>query len=197
MRLNPTLEIDASPDVYNPSDDSYLLLKVVEVSPAESLLEMGTGTGLVAVHAARLGAKVTAVDVNPHAVECAKRNAARNNVRLEMIHGDLFDKIPGSFDVIAFNPPYLPGETTSTAWIEKAWSGGEEGSEVAVRFLRDAWRHLNPGGRIYMILSSVGGLMSVLKAAKERYSAEMLAEQRMFFESIFAYKLAPRSSFQE
>jgi len=197
VRLNPTLEIDVSPDVYNPSDDSYLLLKVVELSPDGSLLEVGTGTGLVAVHAAKLGAKVTAVDINPHAVDCAKRNAARNNVRLEVVHGDLFDKIPGSFDVIAFNPPYLPGEPTSTTWIEKAWSGGEEGSEVAVRFLRDAWRHLNPGGRIYMILSSVGGFMSVLKATKERYDAEMLIEQRMFFESIFAYKLEPRSSSRE
>jgi release factor glutamine methyltransferase len=197
VRLNPTLEIDVSPDVYNPSDDSYLLLKVVELSPDGSLLEVGTGAGLVAVHAAKLGAKVTAVDINPHAVDCAKRNAARNNVRLEIVHGDLFDKIPGSFDVIAFNPPYLPGKATSTTWIEKAWSGGEEGSEVAVRFLRDAWRHLNPGGRIYIILSSVGGLMSVLKAAKERYDAEMLIEQRMFFESIFAYKLEPRSSSRE
>jgi release factor glutamine methyltransferase len=191
------LEIDALPEVYNPSDDSYLLLNVVEVSPDESLLEVGMGTGLVAVHAAKLGAKVTAVDINPHAVDCTRRNAARNNVGLEIVHGDLFDKVPGSFDVIAFNPPYLPGETTSTTWIEKAWSGGEKGSEVTVRFLRDAWRHLNPGGRIYIILSSVGGLMLVLKAAKERYSAEMLVEQRMFFESVFAYKLEPRSSSRE
>lgn len=197
MRLDPTLEIDALPEVYNPSDDSYLLLNVVEVSPDESLLEVGMGTGLVAVHAAKLGAKVTAVDINPHAVDCTRRNAARNNVGLEIVHGDLFDKVPGSFDVIAFNPPYLPGETTSTTWIEKAWSGGEKGSEVTVRFLRDAWRHLNPGGRIYIILSSVGGLMLVLKAAKERYSAEMLVEQRMFFESVFAYKLEPRSSSRE
>jgi release factor glutamine methyltransferase len=197
VRLDPTLEIDALPEVYNPSDDSYLLLNVVEVSPDESLLEVGMGTGLVAVHAAKLGAKVTAVDINPHAVDCTRRNAARNNVGLEIVHGDLFDKVPGSFDVIAFNPPYLPGETTSTTWIEKAWSGGEKGSEVTVRFLRDAWRHLNPGGRIYIILSSVGGLMLVLKAAKERYSAEMLVEQRMFFESVFAYKLEPRSSSRE
>ncbi len=197
MRLDLSLDIDLSPEVYNPSDDSYLLLKVVEVLPDGSFLEMGTGTGLVAVHAANLGAKVTAVDINPHAVDCARRNAARNNVRLEVVRSDLFDKVPGSFDVIAFNPPYLPGETTSTTWIEKAWSGGNEGSEVATRFLQDAWRHLNPGGRIYMILSSIGGLMSVLKAAKERYSAEMLIEQRMFFESIFAYKLEPRSPSRE
>jgi len=197
VRLDSTLEIDALPEVYNPSDDSYLLLKVVEVPPDGSLLEMGTGTGLVAVHAARLGVKVTAVDISPHAINCARRNATRNNVRLEIVRSDLFDKIPGNFDVIAFNPPYLPGAATSTTWIEKAWSGGDEGSEVTVRFLRDAWRHLNPGGRIYIILSSVGGLMSVLKAAKERYSAEMLIEQRMFFESIFAYKLEPRSSSRE
>lgn len=196
MRFDPKLDIDIGPEVYNPSDDSYLLLKVVEVAPGESLLEMGTGTGLLAIHAAKLGAKVTAVDINPNAVEAARRNAAHNNVRLDVVQGDLFEKNPGSYDVIAFNPPYLPGEATSTAWIEKAWSGGEEGSEVAVRFLRDAWKHLNPGGRIYMILSSVGGLTSVLKASKERYDADMLEEQRMFFESIFAYRFRPKLQFQ-
>jgi release factor glutamine methyltransferase len=195
VRLDTSLDIDATPDVYDPSNDSYLLLRVVDVAREVSLLEMGTGTGLIAIHAAKLGAKVTAADINPHAVECARRNAAKNNVRLDVVRSDLFEKIHGSFDIIAFNPPYLPAETKSTAWIEKAWSGGEEGGEVAIRFLQDAWKHLNPGGRIYMILSSVGGLVSALKAARERYEVRLLEEQRMFFESIYAYEFRFRSVF--
>lgn len=194
MKFDPNIEIAVTSEVYNPSDDSELLLKVIEVSPDETFLEMGTGSGIVAIHAAKLEAKVTAVDANPHAVECARRNAAANGVRIEVLQSDLFEKVVGVYDVIAFNPPYLPGAATSTSWLEKAWSGGNEGSEVAVRFLDEAWRHLSPGGRIYIILSSVGGLMSVLKATKERYSTEMIEERHMLFESIYAHKLRLRSS---
>ncbi|MBU1913812.1 MAG: HemK2/MTQ2 family protein methyltransferase [Thermoplasmatota archaeon] len=186
--LDTSIEIEVGPEVYNPSDDSYLLLKVVDVSQEERFLEMGPGTGLLSIHAAKLGAIVTAADVNPHAVECTKRNAAKNSVRIDTFKSDLFEKVQGNYDVIVFNPPYLPGATTSTSWIERAWSGGDEGSETAVQFLNDAWKHLSPGGRIFMILSSVGGLMSVLKSARERYDSEMLEEQHMFFESIYAYR---------
>jgi len=188
VKLDTSIEIEIGPEVYNPSDDSYLLLKVVDVSPEERFLEMGPGTGLLSIHAAKLGAKVTAADVNPHAVECTKRNAAKNSVRIDTFKSDLFEKVQGNYDVIVFNPPYLPGAATSTSWIERAWSGGDEGSETAVQFLNDAWKHLSPGGRIFMILSSVGGLMSVLKSARERYDSEMLEEQHMFFESIYAYR---------
>lgn len=188
MRLNHSIDIDLLPEVYDPSDDSYLLLKIVEVSPGDSLLEVGSGTGLVAIHAAKAGAKVTACDINPEAVECTRRNATKNSVRLKIVLSDLFEAIPGYFDVIAFNPPYLPGDNRSTSWIERSWAGGGKGSEVSIRFLQEAWRHLGPGGRIYMILSSLTGLTSVLKTAKERYDSELLEEQRMFFESLFAYR---------
>lgn len=192
MKVDGSIEIEVDDEVYNPSDDSYLLLRCVEVSPGQSFLEMGAGTGLVALHAAKLGAKVTAADVNPKAVECTRRNAARNGIRLEVVRSDLFEKVTGVFDVIAFNPPYLPGTASSTSWVEKAWAGGEEGSEMALEFLANAWRHLAPGGRIFMVLSSVGGLMSLLKGARERYESEMLEEKHMFFESIYAYRFKVR-----
>ncbi len=195
MRLDSRIDIDSSSEVYEPSDDSYLLLKTIEIQPGQSLLEVGAGTGLVSIHAAKLGAKVTATDVNPHALELARRNAARNNVRVNIIHSDLFDTVTGEFDVIAFNPPYLPSDSTSTSWIERSWSGGEKGSEVSIRFLEDAWRHLAPGGRIYMVLSSLTGLTAVLKSAKVRYESEMLEERRMFFESLYAYRFRPRPQF--
>jgi release factor glutamine methyltransferase len=192
VKVDGSIEIEVDDEVYNPSDDSYLLLRCVEVSPGQSFLEMGAGTGLVALHAAKLGAKVTAADVNPKAVECTRRNAARNGIRLEVVRSDLFEKVTGIFDVIAFNPPYLPGTASSTSWVEKAWAGGEEGSEMALEFLANAWRHLAPGGSIFMVLSSVGGLMSLLKGARERYESEMLEEKHMFFESIYAYRFKVR-----
>lgn len=188
MQLDRLIDIDTADEVYNPSDDSYMLLGIVEVARDETFLEVGAGTGLIAIHAAKMGAKVTATDVNPHAVELTRRNAARSQVRIQVLQSDLFDKVNGYFDVIAFNPPYLPSDSSSTSWIERSWSGGEKGSEILVSFLDQAWRHLAPGGRIYMVLSSLTGLTSVLKAAKERYESEMLEEQRMFFESMFAYR---------
>ena len=194
MRLDHSIDFSESPEVYVPSDDSYLLLSNVEVSPEQSLLEMGCGTGLIAMHAAKNGARVTAADINPHAVDCTKRNAAKNNLKIRVIQSDLFENIEGNFDVIVFNPPYLPGRTSSTSWLERSWSGGGEGSEVAVRFLQDAWRHLAPGGNIYVILSSVGGFMTVLKSAKERYETQMLEEKHMFFESVYAFRFRQRSS---
>jgi release factor glutamine methyltransferase len=188
MQLDRLIDIDTADDVYNPSDDSYLLLKIVQVARDETFLEVGAGTGLIAIHAAKLGAKVTATDVNPHAVELTRRNAARNQERIQVLQGDLFEKVNGYFDVIAFNPPYLPGDSSSTSWIERSWSGGEKGSEIPISFLDQAWRHLAPSGRIYMVLSSLTGLPSVLKTARERYESEMLEEKRMFFESLFAYR---------
>lgn len=192
MKQDHTLDISFTSEVYNPSDDSFLLLKVMQVAPGQSFLDMGCGTGILGIHAAKLGAEVVAADVNPHAVECTKRNAHANDVKIRVVESDLFSRVPGYFDVISFNPPYLPGKETSTSWIERAWSGGEEGSEVAIRFLDQAWMHLNPGGSIYMILSSIGGIMSVVRAARNHYDSEMLEEQHMFFESIYAYKLRTR-----
>lgn len=188
MKLDSSIDIDTEPDVYNPSDDSYMLLKVVDVARDGAFLEVGSGTGLIAIHAAKLGAKVTATDINPHAVELTRRNASKNKLRVQALQSDLFENVSGYFDVIAFNPPYLPSDSTSTSWIERSWSGGEKGSEISAGFLNQAWRHLAPSGRIYMVLSSLTGLTAVLKAARDRYESELIEEQRMFFESLYAYR---------
>ncbi|OGS42224.1 MAG: hypothetical protein A3K67_02485 [Euryarchaeota archaeon RBG_16_62_10] len=194
MRFDPSIDIASPPEVYNPSDDSFLLLESVEVRPGQEFLEVGCGTGIVSLHAAKAGARVTAADISPHAVECTRRNAAKNGLKMRVLESDLFEKVSGNFDVIAFNPPYLPGETRSTSWVERAWSGGSEGSETTVRFMEQAWAHMSPGARAYLILSSVGGLLSVLQAASERYSSELIEERHMFFESIYAYRFALKSS---
>jgi release factor glutamine methyltransferase len=170
VKVDTSIDIDVAHDVYNPSDDSFLLVNVLEVSPGERLLDVGTGTGIAALHAAKAGARVTAVDLNPHAVACARSNALRNDLKVEVLQSDLFEKVVGIYDVITFNPPYLPEEGAPSSWAERAWSGGADGAEVVVRFLEDAW--------------------TVLRTAKQRYDIEMVEEKHMFFESILAYRMA-------
>ena len=188
MKLDTSIDIVVDPEVYNPSDDSYLLLKIVDVREGESFLEVGSGSGLIAIHAAKMGADVVASDISPLAVECTRRNAMRNGARVETIQSDLFENITRSFDVIAFNPPYLAEDDEPKSWIERSWSGGSGGTDVSAAFLEQAPKHLTPNGRIFIILSSLGGLRSVLRSARELYSSTMLEEKHMFFESIFAYR---------
>jgi release factor glutamine methyltransferase len=194
VKVDSSIDIDIAPEVYNPSDDSFLLVGVIEVAPEERLLDMGTGTGIVALHAARAGARVVAADINPHAVACARSNALRNDLKVDVRQSDLFGNVEGVFDVITFNPPYLPEKDAPATWMERSWSGGSDGSDVVVRFLEDAWRFLAPGGRIYIILSSFGSIRTVLRMARERYEAEMIEEKHMFFESILAYRLSAKKA---
>lgn len=195
MKVDTAIDIDIADQVYNPSDDSFLLVNVMEIRPGERVLDMGTGTGIAALHAAKAGAaKVTAVDINPNAVACARSNALRNGLKVDVVESDLFAKVEGLYDVITFNPPYLPEEGGPSSWMERAWSGGADGSDVVVRFLEDAWRFLSPGGRIYIILSSFGSIRTVLRMARERYEVEMVEERHMFFESILAYRMAAKTS---
>ena len=188
MKLDQSIDIDTLSDVYDPNEDSYLMLKIVEVKEGEMFLEMGSGTGLTAIHAAKAGARVTAADINPNAVQCTRRNALKNGVSVRVIESNLFENVEGLFDVIAFNPPYLASDDTATAWIERSWSGGRGGTETSGEFLNEAWKHLAPNGRIYMILSSLGSLRPLLRMAKEHYRSNMIEEEHMFFESIFAYR---------
>jgi release factor glutamine methyltransferase len=122
---------------------------------------MGTGSGVGAVAAARLGAGVVAVDINPHAVRCARINALLNHVedRVEVRQGDLFAAVAGErFDLVLFNPPYFRG--TPRHILDAAWRS----EDVAERFAAALPRHLTPGGRALLLLSTDGDAPAFLAA---------------------------------
>ena len=91
--------------------------------------------------------------------------------------------------------PYLAtvGRNLAADWRRREARGARACAQVA-RFLEAAWRYLTPGGRVYVILSSLGSVRSVLRAAKERYDIEMLEEKHLFFESILAYRMSAKKS---
>jgi len=117
----------------------------------KSFLDMGTGSGIVGLFAARAGAHVTAVDINPKAVECATENAAAARLRVECQQSDLFSALLGRrFDVIAWNPPFFAKPVQTTA--EAALYAGDQ-HDVIARFARECRGHIAVGGRVVLVLS--------------------------------------------
>lgn len=117
----------------------------------KSFLDLGTGSGILGLVASREGATVTAVDVNPQAVECARRNAAQAGMAMECTVSDLFAAVgEARFDIVAWNPPFFPKAARNAA--EAALFAGENYATIR-RFAREVRAHLAPGGCVLLILS--------------------------------------------
>ncbi len=176
------MKIEVFEGVYEPAEDSYMLIDALKDAKGK-VLDMGTGTGIVAIHLALMGCDVTAVDINEKAVENALYNARINGVELKAIKSDLFENVEGKFDIIVFNPPYLP-----TKGEDIAWDGGEEGIEIIDRFLFHAINYLVDNGEIYIIMSSLGNVEQILNKYKRTYKIEKIMEKAFFFERLYVYK---------
>lgn len=152
------------PEVFNPKlfrTGVWLARAIPAPAAGATALDMGTGSGIGAVFAARLGYRVTAVDVNPHAVRCARLNATLNGLeeRITVRHGDLFAAVAGErFDLVLFNPPFFRGAPRGA--LDAAWRG--EG--VIERFAAGLPAVLAPAGRALLLVSSAGGADAALGA---------------------------------
>src|SRR3989344_2870718 len=111
--------------IYQPSDDSYLLESIVpKYAMGKSVLDMCTGSGILAKRAIESGAKsVTAVDINKSALDSIK------DARIKKIRSSLFQKVKGKFDLIICNPPYLAEDKYEDQESKLATTGGEDGDE--------------------------------------------------------------------
>lgn len=186
MRLDPNIHINECEGVYRPDDDTFLLLECVEVQGGDRVLEMGCGTGIISIHCAMAGASVTAVDLNQRAVECARENANANGVELFLIRSDLFFEVGGKYDLVIFNPPYLPVEEEGD--LERAWAGGKGGIEVVSRFLHGLQEHLAEGGRALLLVSSKMDLKDLFSKF-EWLKMRKLASRNFFFEELSVLEL--------
>jgi methylase of polypeptide subunit release factors len=144
------------PQVFNPAlfwTSEFMIQSLNErlISPGSRLLDMGTGSGVGAIFAAQWADRVTAVDINPAAVRCARINVLLNEVEnsVTVKEGDLFTAVPGeTFDVILFNPPYFSGRPQSD--LDRAFRA----EDVIERFMAQSGERLAPNGRALILLSS-------------------------------------------
>jgi release factor glutamine methyltransferase len=184
-------DFDVSEDVYEPAEDSFLFAENLEVKAGGVVLDLGTGSGILAVLAAKKAGTVVAVDVNPYAVRCAKANAELNRVegKLSFLQANLFSAfdVQAKFDVILFNAPYLPSEKGEDAtWIGRSWAGGVSGREVVDRFIVEVPKYLKSNGRILLMQSTLTGVQESINGfSAVNLKATVKATQKLpFFETL-------------
>ncbi|MBN1792799.1 methyltransferase [Candidatus Woesearchaeota archaeon] len=172
--------------IYEPEEDSYLLQEQVERFARGRVLDMGTGSGIQAIAAAHCAAvrEVVAVDINPDAVFYLKK---KKIAKIRCNRSDLFRSVKGFFDVIIFNPPYLPDDAHDP---DKALDGGKVGFEIIERFLKDAKTRLGKDGFILTVFSNRTGESTLNMMRREGYESELLSKKSLpFFEELYVYKL--------
>ena len=178
--------------IYEPNEDSFLLRNFVLEYAHGKVLDMGTGSGIQAEAALKKASEVLAADINPEAVSFCQDKG------IQAIQSDLFENVEGKFDVIIFNPPYLPleREYAGITFTEEDFNyvndialvGGKHGWETIDRFLQQAKLYLKKDGKILLSFSSLsGGVESFME--KYGYKFKKIGEQRIFFEELYVYLL--------
>ncbi len=175
--------------IYEPAEDSYLLSETLEKEVPTLLeenselkvLEIGSGSGFQLKTLLHLGVKqenIFGCDINPDAIlHC-------QNLGFNVIESDLFSKIDGKFDLIIFNPPYLPLEKNEDEESQLATTSGIKGSKLINKFLKKAASFLNPNGEIIILTSSL------TKGIKWRdYKKELLTTKKLFFEGLEVWRV--------
>ncbi len=186
------LTIHLHPEVYEPAEDTFQILDAIKISPKEKVFEPGTGCGIIALHCAYLGANVVCSDINPYAVELTRKNFMTNKNLLsgnvDIRYGDLFSVLHSKelFNVIIFNPPYLPTRDNErigkTGWFDIATDGGPTGLAIIKRFIENVEKFLLPFGKAYLIISSLSKVDKI---------------HHIFLKSNLKYKIESKKNFDD
>ncbi|MBN1215033.1 MAG: methyltransferase domain-containing protein [Candidatus Lokiarchaeota archaeon] len=209
-----------SEKVYAPSDDSYLIIDFIKknlnndyfngtkLENINNILDMGTGTGIISIillmmkeENPKFKAQMYASDISEEVLNCAKKNEKVNGFtsKINYIHSDLFKSFPNSlhniFDIIFFNPPYLPLISNSEYKKNEndfCWDGGKGGIELFIRFLKDVKNFLNIDNKscVYYISSSNADQRELNKIIKDKgFKSSIIEKKHIFFEDILLNKL--------
>jgi release factor glutamine methyltransferase len=182
--------------IYEPSDDSFMLAKILPRYAKGKVLDMGTGSGILAETAAKSKKvkSVLAVDVNPHAlkyVDSLDRKVKPYRKKIETRKSNLFSKVDKKFNVIIFNPPYLPEDKRLPRDVlEKAFAGGKHGWETIAKFMENVPNHLDKKGVILLLFSSLTKKEKVEELISNRlFDYKELKKKKIFHETLYIYKV--------
>ncbi|MDT7900512.1 MAG: class I SAM-dependent methyltransferase [Acidianus sp.] len=176
--------------VYEPAEDTELLLSIVKIKKGEKVVEIGSGSGILSIISAKMGGKVYSIDINPFASLATLCSSKLNNLDIDVINCDMLTCLRNiTFDVGIFNPPYLPFEEYDD-WIKYSWSGGKSGSEVLVNFINTI-----SARRLYILYSSLSNEDEILEAIRKRKMVINRKIEKTFgFERLIALELNAEGS---
>ncbi|MET9736305.1 HemK2/MTQ2 family protein methyltransferase [Streptomyces sp. NPDC006458] len=181
--------------VYAPQTDTRLLGRAMcreRITEETDVLELGTGSGVLALEAARLGGRVTAVDISWRAVTVTWINALLNRQNVRVRHGDLATAVPGRrFDLVIANPPYVPAPgTVPPRGPARAWDAGTDGRLLIDRICDTAPRVLRPTGTLLLVHSHLCGIGATLtRLAGAGLHARIVDRARLPFGQVLRSRL--------
>jgi release factor glutamine methyltransferase len=177
-------------DIYLPDEDSHFFVEVLskrlKAKKNETALDMGSGSGIIAQTLIDLGVKkknLTLVDLNSYAIIHLKKYYQESKV----IKSNLFSKVKGKYDIITFNPPYLPANKYDK---EIDTTGGKKGDEAILKFLKKLKKHLKDKGICFLLTSSLTPMAKIEKQFK-KLKVKKIATKKLFFEDLYIYKITP------
>jgi len=191
------IRLDVAPEVFHPGFffSTHVLLKYVKKLPLEKkvFLELGCGSGLISIYAAKKGAIVTATDINETALQFLAKNSRFNNTSLRIIESDLFHDITEqAFDIIAINPPYYKKQPLTAR--DYAWHCGENG-EFFESLFRDLGRYIHSSTEVCMVLFD-GCDMEMIgnQASKNGFELQCMHTHENLLEKSFVFKIIHTAS---
>jgi release factor glutamine methyltransferase len=197
--------------MYNPSDDSFFFADFLEKylsglskdkKEKITLLDMGSGSGILAETAKKAGVKnIIAAEINKKAVQHIK------NKNIPVIQSDLFKPIKTikcgqdrrqlitkanrikllnqKFDIILFNAPYLPQDKEEPIESQLETTGGKMGDEISIEFLAQAKKHLKANGKIFLLISSLTPLNRI-----KMFKPHVVARKKIWFEELLILRFS-------
>lgn len=176
---NIKFELEVNEHIFPPSPHGQFFAENMKINKGESVMDIGTGSGILAILAAKLGGKVSATDNDKDAVDTAKRNAARNNVNIDFQKGEYFANFDKKFDVIVAN---LPQEIVHENYrksigeqLTASFDGGPDGNKQVLEFLDIAKKYMHDKSRIYIIVYTVTDYTNTIKKIVSNYRARLVA----------------------
>lgn len=179
-------------DIYEPREDSYLLQKHVAKYATGCVLDVGTGSGIQALTAIKNSdvRDVVAIDINPAAVQQLNNKIKTEKIRkIKAKVSNLFENITTKFDLIIFNPPYLP-QDPGLGTPDPALCGGKKGWETSEQFLQKASGHLVPHGKILFLFSTLTNKEKIDAIIQDNLlQFKQIDSQKLSFEELYVYEI--------
>lgn len=165
--------------VFPPSEYTFKYLKYLEVVNSKSAIDVGTGSGVIAICLAKQGANVSATDISNEAIEVAKENAKLNKTKIRFIQGSFFPNIKKNYNTIVSNLPQEIILQSTTQKDKQTVDGGDNGNNIVIEFLTKAKSHMNKKSSLYIGIGTLSDYRETINFIAKHYLATLLGIEKI------------------